>query len=394
MKLPLVVSLILPLVIQLQPPPPSWLFDDFESAEHVTAHQLAWIALGDDLFGGTSTLVLETVPGGRNGSGHALRLHGNVSPAATAFAGAWAPLDGAGRPLDLGAFDALRFFARGEGTFQAGLRSGPPNAVANFMSSFTPGAEWRVFEVSFDRLAPVGPGSSAARWSPQEVHYFGITTFPGSHGPFRLEVDDVELVSHHPGGRPVPAARPGPARAIRCALAMPPANATWRELARDPAGDGKQPSLPDAVSVATMADDRGDRVWFRIALRDAPPLPWLGLNLAFDIDGDTANGTPWWGVNTAFRFDRLVTVYLFKTGRTYQGVVGTADTAAVAKGEFMAGGPDLRAAIDRESSAFLVGVPRSVLGHGAGQARFLAAVGSAMVHNDDVPDTGALSLPR
>ncbi|MGH9337524.1 MAG: hypothetical protein ACRD21_27555, partial [Vicinamibacteria bacterium] len=89
----------------------------------------------------------------------------------------------------------------------------------------------------------------------------------------------------------------------------------------------------------------------------------------------------------------LVTVWLFKTGLDYQGVAGTADAAAAATGEFMADGLDLQVAIDRDSGAFLVGVPRSALGCG-GRARLLAAVGSAMANNDDVPDTGAILLPR
>ncbi|PYQ53726.1 MAG: hypothetical protein DMF78_08260 [Acidobacteria bacterium] len=268
------LAYVVPLVLPSQPRPQAWLFDDFESAGHVAAHRLGWIALGDDLFGGTSTLELETVPGGRNGSGHALRLRGTLGPAETAFTGAWAPLDGEGRPVDLSGFDGIRFFARGEGTFQAGLRSGAQTA-ANFMGSFTPGPEWKAFEIPFDRLVAVGPGSSAAHWNPQEVHYLGITTAPGAHGAFRLDVDDVELVSHRPGGRAAPVARPGPARSIRLALAEAPAHAAWRELGKDPVGDGKRSSLPDAVWVAVF-DDGGERVWFRIALHDAPPTPWVG----------------------------------------------------------------------------------------------------------------------
>jgi hypothetical protein len=295
--------------------------------------------------------------------------------------------------VDLGAFDALHFFARGEGTFQAGLRSGPPDATANFMASFTPGREWKGFEIPFERLAPVGSGSSSARFEPEEVHWLGITTAPGAHGPFHLEIDDVELVSHRPGERAMPVARPVPARTIRFALVSAPAGAAWRELGRDPSGDGKRPSLPDAVSVAMMADEGSGSVWFRIGLHDTLPPSWLGVNLVLDVDGNTENGTPWWGANTAFHFDRLVTVWLFKTGLTYQGVAGTADAAAVARGEFMTNGHDLSVAMDRDSRAFLVGMPRSVLGIG-GPVRLLAAVGSAIAHNDDVPDTGAILLPR
>jgi hypothetical protein len=393
MKVPLVVALALLLVVPLQAAPQVWRFDDFESAEHVTAHHLAWITLGDELFGGQSSLALENVRRGAHGSGHALRLHGQAGPAPTAFVGAWAPLDGEGRPVDLSAFDALRFVARGEGAFQAGLRSGKGMAVGNFMSAFTPGPDWKVFELPFDRLAAVGPGAASARWSPQDVHYLGITTAPGSHGPFRLEVDDLELVSHRGVARPMPMPQPGAARSIRVTLVPPPAGAAWHELATDPAGDGKQASLPDATAVA-MADDGKDRIWFRVTLRDAPPSAWLGLNLALDVDGDDTNGTPWWGVNTAFHFDRLVSVYLFKIGDSYQGMAGTSDSAAVAQGEFMAGGHDVHVAIDRASPAFLVSIPRTVLGDGAAPKRVLAAVGSALAHNDDVPDTGrGLTVP-
>ncbi len=394
MKLTLALSVVLPLLL-FEPARQVWLFDDFESAEHVAAHELSWVALGDDLLGGGSKLALETVP--RGGSGHALRLEGSVGTEPLAFTGAWAPLDGQSRPVDLAAFDTLRFLARGEGTFQAGLRSGAPSGMANFMGSFTLGPDWRPFEIPFEHLAPVGPGSSGARFRPEEVHWLGITTAPGAHGAFRLEIDDVELVSSRNGhNRALPVAQPGPARTVRVSFTEGPAGNDWRELARDPAGDGKRPSLPDVVSLSVIPDDANEgseRVWFRIGLKDAPPLPWLGLNLVFDVDGDTGNGMPWWGANTAFQFDRLATVWLFRTGPTYQGVAGTADVAAVAKGEFMTNGLELAVAVDRDARAILVGVPRSVLGSG-GQSRFLAAVGSAMAHNDDVPDTGAILFPR
>jgi len=393
MKSWFVLALVLLLAAPDRAAAPTWRFDDFESADHVTAHQLAWIALGDDLFGGQSSLTIENVRGGAHAAGHALRLRGEVSPASTAFAGAWAPLDGEGRPVDLRAFDALRFAARGEGAFQAGVRSGVGRAVGNFMSSFTPGPDWKVFELPFDRLTAVGPGSASAAWSPQSVHYLGITTAPGAHGPFRLEIDDVELVSNHGVSHPLPVPQPGSVRAMRVTLDPLPIKAAWRELASDPAGDGKQPALPDATAVA-VADDGPDRIWFRIALHDTPPAGWVGVNLALDVDGDEANGTPWWGANTAFRFDRLVSVYLFKTGETYQGMAGTSDAAAVARGELMAEGRDVRVAIDRGSPAFLVNVPRAVFGGGTSIGRFIVAAGSALAHNDDVPDTGrGLTIP-
>jgi len=394
MKLLLAASLVLALVAPTEPGGRSWLFDDFESPGRVAAHTLDWVVLGDDLMGGGSSAALETVAGGANGSAHALRVTGSVDTGPTAFTGVWAPLDGAGRPVDVSAFDTLRFFARGEGSFRAGVRSGPSTGPANFMAPFVTGPEWKAVEIGFDTLSPTGPGSSGARWEPTEAHWLGLSTAPGMHGRFVLEVDDVQFVSHKADVRPVPVTEPGTPRVIRLALSEVPSSGAWRQLARDPSGDGKRPSLPDAIGVSVSTGSADGRIWFRIGLRDAPSASSLGLNLALDVDGDAANGTPWWGVNTAFRFDRLVSVWLFKAGSGYQGVAGTADAAAVAQGDFMAGGQDLRVAVDHESPAFLVGVPRSVLGAGAGMVRFVAAVGSALAHNDDVPDAGAIALPR
>src|SRR5262249_47802383 len=156
------------------------------------------------------------------------------------------------------------------------------------------GPEWTTVEIPFARLAPVGPSAASAQWAPHEVHWLGITTAPDRHGPFQLEIDDVCLI---PRGaeRAAPQPEAGPPRTVRVARAAAPSVATWRELARDAAGDGKKPGLPDVVSVAVAIEPGGDRVWFRIGLAQAPNPAWLGVNLAFDLDGNPENGMAWWG---------------------------------------------------------------------------------------------------
>jgi hypothetical protein len=387
------LSMALLLVVSLAPERQTWLFDDFESAGHVAAHGLSWIVLGDELLGGTSSLAIDTVSSEE--SGHALRLKGSIGEGPTAFTGAWAPLDGGSRPVDLGAFAALRFLARGEGTFQAGLRSGPATSMANFMGSFTPGPEWNTFEIPFESLTAVGPGAGAATFRPEEVHWLGVTTAPGATGPFHLEIDDVALVAHEDAEPipPVPVPQQGPARTIRLAFSAAPAGVVWRELARDPSGDGRKSLLPDAISVAVMENTEGERIWFRIGLQGEAPQSWLGLNLALDVDGNAENGTVWWGSNSSFRFDRLVSVWLFRAGENYEGIAGTADAASVANGVFMENGLDVQVTTERDPGAFLVSVPRSALA-GSGETRFIVAVGSAMANNDDVPDSGAILLTR
>ena len=166
---------------------------------------------------------------------------------------------------------------------------------------------------------------------------------------------------------------------------------SWQEIARDKAGDGKRQGLPDADALFVLRDEKDGLAWFRVGLTAPPPEPWLGVNLVLDTDGNPDNGTAWWGVNTGVKFDRLVTLWLFRTGDEYQGVAGVADAADVASGEMMAKeSAGLRLALDRVRPAVLVGVPRAALGVAPGaKLRVVAAVGSAMVHNDDLPDAGA-----
>lgn len=161
---------------------------------------------------------------------------------------------------------------------------------------------------------------------------------------------------------------------------------TWRELAADPASDGKSPRLPDARSLAFAYDEKRDEVWFRIGLEASPPRSYVGLNLALDGDLDQANGTAWWGVQSGFRFDRLVTVWLRDVGDCYQGFVGVADSAMVAGGRFGTPLPArIRTARDEAGRFLFVGLARRELDVD-GRFDVVATVGSSMMANDSVPD--------
>jgi len=134
-------------------------------------------------------------------------------------------------------------------------------------------------------------------------------------------------------------------------------------------------------------------VWFRVTLREKPHERWIGANVVLDVDGDPSNGTAWWGANKDFKFDRLVSVWCVRVGDRCQGFVGAADADEVASGTLGDGsGQGVRFAIDRERSAFVVGVPRDTLGLTAQGSRLVVAVGSALFFNDDVPGDGAATL--
>ena len=50
--------------------------------------------------------------------------------------------------------------------------------------------------------------------------------------------------------------------------------------------------------------------------------------------------------------------------------------------------------LDRAAGTVAVGFPKAALGTGKGPVRALAAIGSVMLFNDDVPGTGSLRLER
>src|SRR5262249_45618934 len=76
----------------------------------------------------------------------------------------------------------------------------------------------------------------------------------------------------------------------------PPA-VTWQPFMKDPAGDGKDPKLPDVIAVDRA--DASDRLWLRITFHD--PLPRsFGTNIAVNRSGDMSIGTKWWGAGSTF----------------------------------------------------------------------------------------------
>lgn len=164
----------------------------------------------------------------------------------------------------------------------------------------------------------------------------------------------------------------------------------WLPLGAEPEPDGRFASLPDLRELQVRYDPAERRVWFRLVLHAEPPADWFGLNLALDTDGDPATGTPWWNVNKEFRFDRLVTVWLNRTGGVYQGAVGVADTEGASRFTMDNLGADLRVARDPASRSLAVGVPLATLG--SGRVDLIATAGSSFMANDDLPDKGSIRL--
>ena len=371
----------------------TWMLDDFEDGDLRAASRLSWIVIADDLSGGATAARLDLRPGGSATSRHALRLAGRLGGGPVSFAGAWISLERSGRNLDLSGFDGVRLRVRGPARLNVGFRSG----VVNFMASVEAGPDWRLVDVPFSSLAPTGKVPDGTRWSASAVQVFGVTTPQGATGEdrpaadFAFEIDDVVFY-----GKGTGAAEPivsGPATGLAVVPFTKPGSipaSGWTDLAADPERDGRMPMLPDATRLEAIPSAPGNMLWVRVTLRESPHDRWIGMNLAIDVDGDPANGFAWWGANSAFKFDRIVTVWCFRVADGCQGFIGLADAAQAASGVFVAGGGEkLQFAIDRERRAFIVGVPRDVLGLQGKEIRLVAAVGSAILYGDDVPGQGA-----
>lgn len=374
----------------------TWVLDDFEDGDLKAASGLSWFPLADDMVGGASEVRLESRKGGPAGSRHALRLVGHLGGGKSSFAGAWVSLDGSGRSVDVTAFEGLRLRIKSQVPLQVGIRAN----FVNYMADVAPAAGWRLAEVPFTSLVPLGKVPEGTKWNAGRVEVFGITTpqLPSAEdrpaAEIAFEVDDVTLYGRGEGSAaPIVVGTTGSTSTIPFTpLASIPTKG-WVELASDPAGDGRQASLPDATRLEAIPSSEDGLFWLRITLREPPHDRWLGVNAVLDVDGDPANGTAWWGANKAFKFDRLLSVWCTKVEDGCQGMIGVAGADQVATGTMSeGGGSKVRVAIDRERRAFIVGVPRDALRFETDQPRMVVAVGSAFFFNDDVPGEGAVTL--
>src|SRR5262245_21454540 len=369
--------------------------DDFEDGDQIAANGSAWLGMGDDLTGGKTSLRLETIKGGAHRSRGALRLSGTLGDGPGAFAYALAPVLEGTRPADLGRLTGVRLQIRSAADLLVGF--GGKASSTNFMARVPASRDWTSVTVPFTSLQPQGKGHEKDAWDQHNAFWvgFGVAAVQGASGSFSIDLDDIALVG--PRGASAPAPEPGAAprtRGLTPDDAAPLAGLPWRELAQDPAGDGR-PGLPDARALFMARDGSGSLVWFRVDLQDAVPPNWFGVNVALDVDGDPANGMAWWGKNKAFHFDRLVSAWLWDVGGRYEGTVGIASSEDVTAKK-MANDQEVHFAEDRADNRIYVGVPAatntSVGTMASTPTHLLVAVGSAISHSDDVPDEGSITV--
>lgn len=170
-------------------------------------------------------------------------------------------------------------------------------------------------------------------------------------------------------------------------------SAPWSLLSRDSENDGGNPNWAAVNALSYFYDATTDTVWFKFDLARLPNPHAFGINLVVDTDDNQITGANWWGGNRAFTYDRLVSVWVVKSGaEAFRGTVGVGDFHGVTSGRYTnIARNNLAFRADSSLRVMLLGIKRAELDED-GRMHLIAAVGSHAGWNDDVPDSSAIKF--
>jgi tetratricopeptide (TPR) repeat protein len=168
---------------------------------------------------------------------------------------------------------------------------------------------------------------------------------------------------------------------------------SWTTLATDSANDGRNPNWADVKSLALYNDAGSDTLWLKLDLSRFPNPNAFGINLVVDTDQNQQTGANWWGGNKSFRYDKLASVWVVKDGEnSYRGTVGIADLHGVRLNRYTnLFRNNLAFSADGNKKTMLLGLKRADIDDD-GNFNIIAAVGSNVGWNDDIPDTSSITI--
>jgi imidazolonepropionase-like amidohydrolase len=157
---------------------------DFESGTAVTNFGTEWMPSTDAFAGGTSSAAFEVVPGGADGSAHALRISGVIrGELPNAWAGVmWSPGSQPMAPQDLSSRSGVRFEARGDGRTYRVIVFAAARGMNPVMMDFEAGSAWTTVQASWSELGLDGRGIMGV-----------VISAAQPAGEFELQIDNVRL---------------------------------------------------------------------------------------------------------------------------------------------------------------------------------------------------------
>ena len=161
------------------------LLTDFEDLTSDGLAAAGWVPSTDAMFGGGSTVDLRVTADGADANGGALVIGGEI---AAGFPAPWAGVmislaPGIMQPVDAGDITALVFDARGEGAAYRVLAFAESLGPMPATIEFSAGAGWRRVVIPLGGIDGLDPTGAMGF----------LIGGPGALGPFRLEIDNVEL---------------------------------------------------------------------------------------------------------------------------------------------------------------------------------------------------------
>lgn len=104
---------------------------------------------------------------------------------------------------------------------------------------------------------------------------------------------------------------------------------TWKIIANDKQNDGKLSGLPDGKQFSYLYKQNVDSIYFRFELYKwgTDGVDKFGVNVvARVLNSPSSTTVTWWGEqNNKFDLNRLITVWVTKSGNSYSGTIGVAD---------------------------------------------------------------------
>jgi hypothetical protein len=163
---------------------------------------------------------------------------------------------------------------------------------------------------------------------------------------------------------------------------------TWTSLATDVTGDGTNASLLDGKGLSYYYSALTDSIYFKVDVVKAT-FPPFGVNIVLRVTG--AGNATFWNTtqNNTFAYNRAITAW-YATATT--GVLGICDATGFSTGNYtnlkMNG---VTVYVDTVHEYYILGLLRKDIYNGSGDfdADVIAAVGSNINWNDDIPNSGS-----
>ena len=173
----------------------SGLVSDFEQNRRqkpAARFGFGWMVSTDSVLGGRSAAQMKVVQGGARQSGQSLLITGDVAAGRTvAWAGAmFCPGRWPFAPANLSSFEAISFWARGDGQTYAAMVYAKARGYVPAVKPFSAGRQWKQFTFPMSDFTQTTDGSDIT------AVLFGRSPEPGK---FSLQIDNLRFV---PAGEP------------------------------------------------------------------------------------------------------------------------------------------------------------------------------------------------